>query len=222
LNYQIKSRYDTTKILYQAEAETLAALIQAAVKAGANLYGANLYGANLRDANLQGANLRDADLRNAYLQGANLLGANLLGANLLGANLRGADLLGANLLGADLLGANLQEVKNAELVFAQTSIVPQTGGFQGWKLCQNGVIIRLRIPAKALRSNATGRKCRASEALVLEVIGAEVGISKYDASFLYKKGEVVKPREMFDTNRWNECGSGIHFFLTRIEAENYN
>jgi hypothetical protein len=46
MNKQIVSRYDNSKILYQAEAESFSALILAAIKGGADLYGANLRSAN--------------------------------------------------------------------------------------------------------------------------------------------------------------------------------
>ena len=242
MKFEIKNRW-SGQIIYQDEAESLKILVLAAIKTGANLQdanlsganlsGANLSGANLRGANLSGANLQDANLQDAYLSGADLSSANLQDANLSGANLRGANLSGANLSGANLQDANLRganlsgaNLSGAEHISdrsnAETSIVPETGGFQGWKVCRNNVVVRLRIPAKALRSNATGRKCRASEALVLEVIGADVAVSSYDATFTYQRGQIVKPREAFDTNRWSECGSGIHFFLTRYEAEHYN
>ena len=55
---------------------------------------------------------------------------------------------------------------------------------------------------------------------MLEVIGAEVGVSKYDSTFTYKTGQWVRA-DKWDENRWEECSGGIHFFLTRIEAENY-
>jgi hypothetical protein len=59
-------------------------------------------------------------------------------------------------------------------------------------------------------------------AIVQEVIGAEVGISTtiYGPRTEYRKGEVVTP-DGFDEDRWNTCGRGIHFYLTRIEAENH-
>jgi hypothetical protein len=88
-------------------------------------------------------------------------------------------------------------------------------------MCQNGVLVRLFIPSKAKRSNASGRKCRAERAKVLEVIGAEVGISKHDSTFTYKVGQWVRPTNGWNEDRWKECAGGIHFFLTRIEAENY-
>ena len=212
MNRQIVSRWDSSKILYQAEAESFAALILAAIKSGANL----------RDANLRDANLYGANLYRAGLYGADLCGADLRDANLGGANLGGANLYRANLYGADLREADLRDAKNAELAIAQASIVPDHGPLFGWKKCKNGVLVRLFIPSKAKRSNASGRKCRAERAKVLEVIGAEVGYSTRDSSFEYRTGQWVKPTNGWNDNRWEECAGGIHFFLTRVEAENYN
>jgi uncharacterized protein YjbI with pentapeptide repeats len=111
VKYEIKNQWDGTTI-YADEAASFRALVESAVKSGAdlsgaNLYGANLYGADLSGANLYGANLSGANLYGADLSGANLSGADLSGANLYGANLSGADLSGANLYGANLYGANL-------------------------------------------------------------------------------------------------------------------
>ena len=44
--------------------------------------------------------------------------------------------------------------------------------------------------------------------------------SDYDKDFIYKVGEVVEVKD-FDENRWEECSTGIHFFLTRDEAVRY-
>jgi hypothetical protein len=43
----------------------------------------------------------------------------------------------------------------------------------------------------------------------------------HNYSFEYKIGETVRPTEPFCEDRWNECTSGIHFFLTQAEAEAY-
>jgi hypothetical protein len=196
----------------------------------ANLRGANLRGANLRGANLREADLREADLREADLRGANLYGANLYGANLYGANLREADLRGANLYGADLreanlreanlYGADLREAKNADLAIAMTRILPQ-GTITGWKKCRDGVIVKLQIPARAKRSHAFGRKCRAEYAKVVQIFGADEAVSSHDSNFKYHKGDIVRPKQPFDENWLDECSSGIHFFITKEEAENY-
>jgi len=140
-------------------------------------------------------------------------------ANLSGAELYGADLSGANLSRANLSGADLSGAKNAELVIAQTRILPD-GDLIGWKKCKGGVIVKLAIPAAAKRSHAFGRKCRAEFADVLEVIGASSGVSSHDNKTEYRVGCRVAA-DRFDENWQEECSGGIHFFITRIEAENY-
>ena len=170
------------------------------------------------------ANLSRAYLSRAYLNGANLNGADLSGANLSGANLSGAYLSRAYLSraylnGANLSRANLKEAKGAELVIAQTRILPE-GDLIGWKRCSGGVIVKLRIPSDAKRSHAFGRKCRAEFADVIEVIGADFGISSHDGETRYEAGKRVIP-DSFDENWQDECSNGVHFFISRVEAENY-
>lgn len=165
---------------------------------------------------LVGANLTGAYLSGADLRGANLSGAYLSGANLYGANLYGADLRGAYLYGADLRGDNID---HNTVAFQKTRILPE-GSIIGWKKCVNNVIVKLRIPEEAKRSHAFGRKCRAEWVEVLEVFGADVGISKHDRKTEYRKGKIVRPNS-FSDNWQEECAPGIHFFITRKEAEEY-
>ena len=214
---------------------------------GTDLRGANLYGANLRGANLRGANLRGTDLHGANLYGADLYGADLYGANLRGANLRGTDLRGANLCNANLRNADLSDanlcgadLRNADLcgadlrgadlkkLITQTTILPQ-GDLIVWKkLCDN-VLAKFIVPSKAKRVNAAGsRKCRFEyvQTLALYKDGkflpkSYVGIGKYDSSTIYKVGEITKP-DSFDPSPLIECSHGIHAFITREEAVEYN
>ena len=217
---------------------------------GADLHGADLRGAYLRDADLcdadlcdadlYGADLRDANLRDANLSHASLRYASLCGASLHGASLRGADLYGAdlrdaNLRDANLRDANLSDANHVKLSIAKISILPNEGDIIGWKkawtdneMPPTPVIVKLLIPADAQRSNATGRKCRASTARVLDLQDKQgnslppdtTAYSGYDTDFTYKKGETIHVED-FDTNRWKECAPGIHFFITRIEAVEY-
>ena len=169
------------------------------------------------------------------LHGANLHGADLCGADLSRADLRGADLRYADLSRANLHGADLRDANHVKLSIAKTSILPDEGDIIGWKkawtdneMPPTPVIVKLLIPADAQRSNATGRKCRASTARVLDLQDKQgnslppdtTAYSGYDTDFTYKKGETVHVED-FDTNRWNECAPGIHFFITRIEAAEY-
>ena len=164
----------------------------------------------LRNADLHFADLHFADLLCADLQDANLNGADLTGANLHGANLTGADLRNAKLDGANMCGSVGFYLQ-----------CPETGAFIGWKAVGKH-IIKLQITEMALRSSATGRKCRCSEALVLSIDdGALQEVINYNFyRTTYKVGEVVRP-DRFDTCRWEECTNGIHFFITRKEAEEY-
>ena len=212
---------------------------------GADLSGADLRGANLSDADLRGADLSGANLSGADLFGANLSGANLSCANLRGANLSDADLFGANLRGADLFGADLRgaDLCNANLSNANLSCAsmdqmiwdihtafyplqcPDSGSYIGYKKA-SGLVVELEIPADARRSSATSRKCRASKAKVLSITdingnpGGDQVRSNYDPNFVYTIGETVEVSD-FDDDRWNECSTGIHHFITRAEAVIY-
>lgn len=152
-----------------------------------------------------------------------------------GADLQDAYLCGAYLCGADLCGVNLRDANHVQLSIAKTSILPDEGDIIGWKkawtddtMPPKSVIVKLLIPADAQRSNATGRKCRASKARVLDLQDKQgnslppdtMAYSGHDTDFTYKKGETIHVED-FDTNRWKECAPGIHFFITRIEAAEY-
>ena len=187
---------------------------------GADLYGADLYGADLCDANLRGAYLRGTDLRGANLCDANLYGADLRDANLRNADLRGSNLYGADLRGTDLRGANLRDAKGCYLS------CPTEGSFIGWKKA-SGHIVKLRIPEDARRSSATGHKCRCDKAYVMEIQNMDgtkatedTVRSDHDKNFVYTVGATVEVPD-FDDNRWSECAPGIHFFIDRRAAVEY-
>ena len=163
----------------------------------------------------------EAESLRAALEECARLGRNLAGAYLAGADLAGAYLAGADLYGANLAGANLDGAKGAELVIARTRILPE-GSIIGYKRVStpdgDGIVV-LHIPARAKRSHAFGRKCRCEFA---EVIEAPEGAytNAHGPRTEYKVGDTVKP-DKWDDNWQNECSNGIHFFITRIEAENY-
>ena len=190
----------------------------------ADLSGANLSGADLSVANLSRADLSGANLSGADLSVADLYRADLSGANLSRADLSGADLYRANLSGADLYRANI----GLELLNKFFPICcPEYGSFVGWKKCRDDAIVKLEILESAKRSSAYGRKCRCSDAKVLaiqNIKGDDYGVTEIascrDKNFIYRIGEIVKVDD-FDEDRRNECSTGIHFFITRQEAVDY-
>jgi hypothetical protein len=187
---------------------------------------ANLSDADLSDANLSGANLSGANLSGANLRGANLRYANLRRANLSGADLSDVDLSHANLSGADLRGEQI-----AAIPFAHC---PEEGAFVAFKRVLDSrvgadlVTLKLEIPADAQRtSSLVGRKCRASHVRVLEALGAPEGATEFRSMccgdhppLLYRVGEVVTAGK-YDPNPRVECSGGVHFFITRREADDF-
>jgi len=76
--FQIKSRYDSDKVVYACEVpegttNSMCYALEKAIGEHANLSGADLSGANLSGANLGGAYLSGANLSGAYLSGTNKL-----------------------------------------------------------------------------------------------------------------------------------------------------
>ena len=177
---------------------------------------------NMR-ADFSYCDLCNANLCNANLCNANLCNADLCDARLHNADLRNANLCDASLHNADLRNANLCNAKNVPYF---PMVCPEEGDFIGWKKASNR-IIKLHIPEDALRSSSTTRKCRCSKAEVVEIYNFDGTIaderqvaSSRDSSFVYEIGKTVEVKD-FDTNRWEECTRGIHFFLNRQEAIDY-
>ena len=201
----------------------------------ADLRGANLSGVDLRGTNLSGVDLRDADLRDVDLRGAILRGADLRNVDLEDADLRGVDLREANLSGAILRGADLGDAILSDAILNKVKYdhktaffatqCPEEGSFVGYKKADNK-IVKLLILEDSKRSSATSRKCRCDKAKVLSIKSldgkeefTEVE-SDYDSNFIYKVGEIIEI-DNFCENRWEECATGIHFFITRQEAIGY-
>lgn len=120
-------------------------------------------------------------------------------------------------------------------------IVPSDGAFIGWKKCiatlgrtvntwiRKPVIVKLQIPARAQRISTNERKCRCSEAKVLDIQnldGTKAEVSHaYSAyagcGFRYEVGKIVYA-DKFDTDPLNTCSHGINFFITRQEAVDFS
>ena len=128
---------------------------------------------------------------------------------------------------ADLSSADLRSAKYNEYTAFFALVCPEEGDFIAWKKVGK-VIIKLRIPSEAKRSSATTRKCRCEYAEVLELQNLDgtpynddnVVNDNYKET-IYKVGEIVRP-DSWDSDRWNECSHGIHFFMTRDEVVRYN
>jgi uncharacterized protein YjbI with pentapeptide repeats len=175
--------------------------------------------ADLSNADLKDADLRGADLSNADLRDADLRDADLRGADLRDADLRGADLRGADLIDADFSSANLYESIFDALEKIRKGIILEEPMI-GYKKCHTH-IVTLEIPVGAIVFSINNGKCRTNKAKVLAVSdGLDKVASNWDNNFIYRIGE-EKTIKDFDMMYNIECATGIHFFRTKEEAENY-
>ena len=124
-------------------------------------------------------------------------------------------------------------------------VCPRSGKFIGYKKVylekrkRYYGIVTLEIPEDAKRSSAFGIKCRCSKAKVLDIEKIDglflsqygcsrklipyrkyPGYSIHNNDFKYIIGETIEVDD-FDECRWNECSTGIHFFMTKEEAMCY-
>ena len=209
---------------------------------------ASIFNCNFGDANLIDAKFREAQIRKTSFHSSCLFGT---------------DFRNATFSECDFSESRVSETtcwQNSDFNCMPESskypyipyVCPSEGSFIAWKKCRfrpehwerdrktafdDGCrcIVKLMIPEHAQRSSGTGRKCRASEAVVLQIQSLSGEIleddhviydgevtSIFDLDFLYRVGKTVRPRHGFMNYRWQECAPGIHFFLTREEAVNYD
>jgi hypothetical protein len=125
----------------------------------------------------------------------------------------------ANLRAADLSGTKLPAFQ----------ICPEEGDFIAWKKVEGGFVLKLLITGKRI-STPIGRKCRTNECKVLAAydkkgneVAKETGYrftSSRDSRFTYEVGAYVLEPNLDEDIRV-ECTKGIHFFMTRQEAQEY-
>lgn len=178
----------------------------------------SFYGAGFDKCNFNDAHLFEANFCEAYFDKCTFVKANLNSADFRNAELSECD---------------LTDICYDELTAGIALACPEQGPFVAFKKAHlyNGdrCIVKLYVPAEAERSSATTRKCRVSKAKVVAVYKMEGGIytpvqqnaySNHTNSFVYKLGSTVSVKN-FDKNRWNECSTGIHCFITKREAALY-
>ena len=185
----------------------------------------DLSNTDLSNIDLSDIDLRFVDLNNSNLSNTDLSGTNLSHVNLYNADLSNANLNYVNLSNANLSDANLSNIKTNYHTLGYHLACPEEGSFIGYKKA-NEHLIKLLILEDSKRSSSTTLKCRCDKAKVLSITNIKTGkeISKiasdYDKNFIYKVGKIVEVKD-FDDNRWNECSTGIHFFINKENAINY-
>lgn len=177
-----------------------------------------------------GTNFAGASFDNCNFENANCYGAIFRDTSFWNTNLTNVRMYEADFTNADFVRCKLNNITYDECTCGIALACPEKGAFTAFKKAElyNGdrCIVELQVPADALRSSATTRKCRVSKAKVVAVYtmdGKSVKQNAYSThtkSFVYKLGKIVEVKN-FDKDRWNECSTGIHCFITKKEAEHY-
>ena len=147
------------------------------------------------------------------------------------ASFRYCDMIKCNIEGADLYGAVLEYAKLDGIHSNENTKwfrlrCPEIGAFLGYKKCINDCMVQLLIPSDAKRSSATLPSCRCNKAKVLTIKSFdfkenyEEAWSLVDENFIYRKGEWVEVKN-FNEDRWMDSTTGIHFWMSREEAQSY-
>jgi hypothetical protein len=90
------------------------------------------------------------------------------------------------------------------------------------------LIAKLEILEDSKRSRGTGDRCRCDKCMVLDfqnLDGSKSNETTYTCDEYYTKykyivGKVVCA-DKWDDNRWNKCSHGIHFFIDRQSAVDF-
>lgn len=190
-----------------------------------------------KNNDLQRIEFRNCTFEDSDFRFANLTGTQFVNCNLTNCTFQYADLTNTEFDNCILKAVDWRnsQFKNVQF-FPPAEVCPSKGSFVGYKKVKGydshgeryEFVLTLSIPEDALRLNSPGsRKCRASFVSVISVDGPakELGIdtfwSYHDPSFSYKVGSVISCDYLFCTDIRDTCASGIHFFMTEVEAKSY-
>lgn len=204
---------------------------------GADLHGADFSGAsmtlcNFEDCDLTGAIFDRADIHGTLFLNCPMHGCSFVDANMQETVFRDIDLSDSDISGADIFcavleGANLEGLKTSESTKWYRMVPPEEGPFIAWKCCTELRVVQLLVPADARRVSATALTCRCDKAKVLSIKSIDETVkydwaqSTVDPDFYYEVGKWVEPANGFEPDRWKDSSRGIHFFMERQQAVDY-
>lgn len=242
----IKETY-IDRVVFQDDSNNITSTFLNAIKHGVHLTRCGIQGLVLQDVDLSysdfsGCYFLDCIFQDVYMNNTNFTDTRFTNSCFHNCNLRQCKFNKGAIRGSAFINSVLKwsDLEDTEIDnytdFKSTSIegAKFPAHFQDrFQICPEGELIvykkllegicKLKIPQEAARVNSiSSRKCRASEAIVLELPhGCTIGHSQHNPKFIYEVGKKVVPEFGF-SNDWRvTCAGGIHFFLTRKEAEMY-
>lgn len=191
------------------------------------------------DCNLNHVEFKFCTLEHTVFTKCSLIGTSFLRSDLRSSTVNLCDVRDIDLRSSSLNGAYInlskEELKSFETttkfnVYTSffTLHCPEEGSFIGFKKTSDNKIVKLLILEDSKRSSATSSKCRASKVKVLDIFYAIDENQKHEMAYTsfndkitnYIVGETIEVND-FNEDRWVECSTGIHFFITKQEAVNW-
>lgn len=183
----------------------------------ADLHCAQFHHASIYNCTFYAALLDGAQLFQTYLYRTVLVCASFDNANLACAVLDHTNIDQANFISCNLYRTNMFNATGNLLEYRRGKIL--TESIIGYKKCKNDVIVTLEIPKDAIVFSINGNKCRTNKAKVIDIDGADRAFSIFN-KMTYYVGDEFNIKD-FNCEYNRECANGIHFFMTREEAEAY-
>ena len=215
---------------------------------GAKLTDVSFSNATLTSSSFVNAQIIDTDFEHANLyesifSGAELSNSTFRYANLSEAKFNRSILLDCNFTGSNLYNCNLDNTDSYLSEYKKGKIL--TESIIGYKKCIpcdadriynfldpdcliqdiDIAIVTLEIPRGAIVFSINGGKCRTNKAKVIDIVDGNG--NKMQRAKSYMMGNLTyyigDEFTIYDFNcEYNvECSAGIHFFMTRKEAEEY-
>lgn len=172
-------------------------------------------------------NLNHVWFKECSTEGIRFLYCDVREANFRWMNFRGAVFSGSNFHHTLFEYANTEDITDNEDTKFFRMVCPETGPFIAWKCCTELRVVQLLVPADAKRVSATAETCRCNKAKVLSIKSIDEtksydwAQSTVDPDFYYEVGKWVEPANGFEENRWRDSSQGIHFFMERQQAVDY-
>ncbi len=184
------------------------------------------------NVNMAGTTFRKCNLNHVWFkecstESIRFLYCDVQEANFRWMNFRGADFSGSNFHHTLFEYANTEDITDNEDTKFFRMVCPATGPFIAWKCCTELRVVQLLVPADAKRVSATAETCRCNKAKVLSIKSIDEtksydwAQSTVDPDFYYEVGKWVEPANGFEENRWRDSSQGIHFFMERQQAVDY-
>lgn len=225
-----------------SNADLYRAFFTAADISNTNLENALLRYAIFEDTNFDGANLAYATFFLANIKRCNFSNSSFICTDFSCANIQDTNFVKSNIKHSIFTNANFTYVSFIENTIAETSFEEAnlthyfkfdnddnkfrtgkilTDNIIGYKICEDDegrfVVVTVEIPEGAIVFSINGKKCRTNKAKVIAIDGARA-FSLYKKYMSYYVGDEFNIKD-FDCRYNIECAEGIHFYLTREEAE---